>query len=454
MTIKKKKLNSLIFDIGKTNKKYFIFDEYFNIIERQEKVFPEIVDNEGFSCDDINKISTWIIDTFTRVTNKYTISFVNFSTYGASLVHLDENDMVLLPILNYLKPFPKSIEANFKILINDLDKFSVETSSPYLGMLNSGLQLYYIKKSNPIIFDKIQISLHFPQFCSFLLTNNKFSEYTSIGCHTGLWNFSKNNYHNWIDKENIKTKLAPIVKTCKSVSVDSIDINIGVGIHDSSAALVPYILGSKEKFILISTGTWSITLNPFSNEELSIDELKKDCLQFMQPNGNPVKASRLFLGNELDVQLKNLNLYFSKAHDYFKNISFNENIYNEIINKSYIVFHFESLNDIDKRNTELNIFKDFETAYHQLMIELVKRQIESLNLAIGTTKGIRTIYIDGGFVNNDLYLNILAKNLPKYKIKKAQIGSGSALGAAIIINSKNFNSELFNKILKVEEIKI
>jgi len=442
----------LIFDIGKTNKKYFVFDENYNIVEKYEYVFPEILDEDEFPCDNIEQIETWLKTTYNIITKKYKITKINFSTYGASFVHLDKKDKVILPIYNYLKPISDRIINKFISKFGTKEDFTRETSSPFLGMLNSGLQLFWLKYSASTKFKQIDTSLHFPQYCSYLFTGNKKSEYTSIGCHTGLWDYTQKKYHKWVSDENIDKILAPIVNSDFSTTKD--DIQIGIGIHDSSAALIPYLLGSTEKFILISTGTWSITLNPFIEEQLTTEELNQDCLQFMQSNGKPVRASRLFLGHELQSQLELLNEYFEKGKNYYQKLKFNSNLFDKLDYKKHCVFHFNELNDIDSRNTPLSIFPNFEHAYHQLMIEIVNRQVESVKLALGNSDDIDTIFIDGGFTKNDLYCKILAKRLPKYKIKLTQLASGSALGAAIIMNREHFNSQVFNRILKVETVKI
>jgi len=53
-------------------------------------------------------------------------------------------------------------------------------------------------------------------------------------------------------------------------------IHIGKGIHDSSASLAPYILASREPFVIVSTGTWCVSMNPFNEEPLSDFELEND----------------------------------------------------------------------------------------------------------------------------------------------------------------------------------
>jgi sugar (pentulose or hexulose) kinase len=51
-----------IFDIGKTNKKFLLFDKKLKIVHEAEEKFEEIKDDDGFACDDIEKIENWMKD--------------------------------------------------------------------------------------------------------------------------------------------------------------------------------------------------------------------------------------------------------------------------------------------------------------------------------------------------------------------------------------------------------
>jgi sugar (pentulose or hexulose) kinase len=440
----------LIFDIGKTNKKCFLFDEQFNIIEQEQIVFPEIKDEDGFPCDDLDQLTSWILEKFNYYKENYPVSAVNFSTYGASFVHPDKEGRPLTPLYNYLKPFDKDLEEKFFSSYGPAEQFEIETASPYMGFLNSGLQLYRIRYKSPEIHKRIKYSLHFPQYCSFLITGKAFSEYTSIGCHTALWDFRKKDYHRWVEQEGLLKKLAQVVPATHFERKDH--LKIGVGIHDSSAALVPYLIGVKEKFMVISTGTWSIVLNPFNKDILTNEDLNNDCLQFLQIDGDPVKASRLFLGKEHEIQTRKLAKYFDEDPDKFKKVRFDPDLYRELKKKDKTVFYFEELTDKRTGKTDLSQFETYETAYHQLILELVKKQIFSFKLALGETKDIKTVFIDGGFSNNEIYCKILAENLPQFEFKKARLASGSALGAAVVTDKDNFSSEVFEKVLKIREV--
>ena len=95
-----------IFDIGKTNKKLFLFNENYEIVLEKSTQFDEITDEDGDACEDVELLSLWVIDTFNEILQNpiFEIKALNFSTYGASFVHLDSEGKVVTPLYNYLKP--------------------------------------------------------------------------------------------------------------------------------------------------------------------------------------------------------------------------------------------------------------------------------------------------------------------------------------------------------------
>ena len=56
-----------IYDIGKTNKKIILFNEDFKIVSEIEEKFAETLDDDGFECDDIERIESWIKESLTRL---------------------------------------------------------------------------------------------------------------------------------------------------------------------------------------------------------------------------------------------------------------------------------------------------------------------------------------------------------------------------------------------------
>ena len=136
-----------IFDIGKTNKKVFLFDEDYTIRFEKSIQLPEINDEDGFPCEDVLALSAWVRDSLKELLalSGFEIKAINFSAHGASFVNVDENGKPVTPLYNYLKPFPSTLQSKFYDTYGG-ESFAITTASPILGHLNSGMQLYWLKK--------------------------------------------------------------------------------------------------------------------------------------------------------------------------------------------------------------------------------------------------------------------------------------------------------------------
>jgi L-fuculokinase len=437
-----------IFDIGKTNKKFFLFDKDYKEVYKEYISFDEIKDEDGYPTENLNELQEWLKSVFNRIleAKEYNIKAINFSTYGASFVHLNENGEVLAPLYNYTRPLDESLITTFLEKYGPKESFLSTIGCYDLSMLNSGMQLYWIKHTKPELFKKIKYSLHLPQYLSYIFTGIPLSEFTSIGCHTALWDYDKKDYHDWVYKEKINIILPTIVSTETSINMNynGKRIKIGVGIHDSSAALLPYVRSIKKKFVLVSTGTWSITFNPFTDHPISQDAKNIDSINYMRINGRPVKATRLFLGNEYKLQVSKLDKCFDVSEDYHRHVKFDYDTYFDIIQDFEYMFKWESINDTNMPSKTKMPYAKFEHAYHQLMTELVLLQIKSIKDVIGEDD-IKRLYVDGGFSDNDLYIKLLSHYFRDKELRTTDSSLGSALGAAICISDSKLNSKFLKK---------
>lgn len=408
----------LILDIGKTNKKCFVFDKDYRIVFENNTRLPETTDEDGDPCEDLQLLKKWVQESVLEILNdhRFQIKAINCTTYGASFVHLDSKGRPLTALYNYLKSFPVQLQKQFFDSHGDPSKIALETASPWLGNLNSGMQLYWLRYHKPLIFKEIKWSLHLPQYVVYnvgrVLNPSDVmpkSEITSIGCHTMLWDFGKNRYHAWVKSEGIEKKFPPITMS-DGHSLAQPDCYIGAGLHDSSAALIPYLACFEEPFVLISTGTWCISLNPFNHEPLTADELALDCLCYLSYEGKPVKAARYFGGNEHELKVKALAAEFGVAENFYLNFELSESI-------------------------KLSESSKLSESYHYLafMRQLVEKQANSTRLAIGNT-AIRRIFVDGGFSKNETYMTLLAEAFPDMEVFAAEVAQATALGAAMAIH--------------------
>lgn len=424
-----------VFDIGKTNKKILLFDRNLDLVFEQETKFPEIKDEEGFECDDVGKIEDWITETlhWFEGNSKYRVKAVNFATYGATLMYLDDAGKALTPAYNYLKPMPGGIAAGLYERFGGVEEFSRRTASPALGFLNSGLQILWLKKTRPALFSAVRNILHFPQYFSHLLTGKTVSEHTSTGCHTAMWDFDNMAYHPWLEDEGISL---PDPVSCK-ITFPLIDgkfkFMAGTGIHDSSASLAPYIMKSSEKFILLSTGTWCINMNPFNHEPLTGEQLENDCLAYMSINRKPVKSSRLFMGHIHDVNLDRINAHFNADKQAYRNIAPDKELIRRLSGSGEVFFKNGVPEDYVDREVSLADFSGLEEAYHRLVLDLASLCVKSINFILPENDDTKTVFISGGFAKNEIFLRMLADKLGNKRIYTSEIENATALGAAMVV---------------------
>lgn len=434
----------LIFDIGKTTKKALLFDKEFHVIEEKTEVFKEIPDDDGYPSDNLSAVSTWVTDLINHysASARYKITHCNFSAYGASFVHIDDRGKQAGSFYNYLKPLPPEIKKRFFDRYDAKHTLQAETASPYLGLLNSGLQLYWIKHSKPDVFNRIRHSLHLPQYFAFLVSGQYFSDITSIGCHTMLWDFQEENYHEWIFSEDVQRLLTPIHRPDHTIEVqfNNKKFRMGIGVHDSSGALMPYMATQKEPFLLLSTGTWNICFNPSNNDPLTADELASDCLCYLTYEGSPVKASRIFLGREHELQTGLLAKHFKVQQEACTAIAFSEDVFQSLCSdlaeeKTFYPVGMEGTGPLPQKQsgqTKLSAFGNLEQAYHQLMRYLIRWQLMSVDL-VDPRKRVKNIIVVGGFTKNKLFLEILKRECKGRTIMISDHPRASALGAAWLV---------------------
>lgn len=400
-----------IFDIGKTNKKLLLFDESYRVQWEESIQLPEITDEDGYPCEDVQALTGWVRTKAAAIAGdpRWTVRAVNCSAYGASFVHVDREGRVIAPLYNYLKPYPQTLLDQFYYDHGGAAALCCQTASQLRDSLSSGLQLYRLKYEQPALFEEIAWSLHLPQYLSYVLGAPLASDITSIGCHTGLWDFGRNAYHRWVVMEGVGEKLPPLLPsdTCLSAGPR----RLGIGLHDSSAALIPYLRTVTEPFLQLSTGTWCVSLNPFNETPLTPAQLDQDCLCYLTYQRKPVKAARLFAGYTHEQETQRLAQRFAKPPDYFAGVRYDPSLSGDAT---------------------------YESAYHDLIRDLVCQQVASTSLVLDGG-AVTRILVDGGFSKNPIFMALLAQAFPGLQVQPASVSQASAIGAALCLH-EHWNS--------------
>lgn len=426
-----------VIDIGKTNKKILLFNKEFEVVFRNRIRFDEISDEDNYPCDDIESIENWIQNEIKRIQEEgeYNIKAINFSTHGASLIYLDKNGERITPLYNYLKPLDLGEYNSLYEEYGGKEEFSRKTASPAYGMLNTGLQILKLQKEKPEFWNKVDAILHYPQYLSYLFTNKITADFTSVGAHTATWDFDNMQYHQWIKDKGIKLPEPTNGKNAIMANVNGQTVAVGTGLHDSSSSIVPVLQNCHDKeFVLLSTGTWIIAMNPYSQEKLTQHQLTNNCLCFMTPEKQQVKSSMQFLGRIHEVYLEPLAKKFNVDIDTHLELELDSSYCSELIALDKKIFLSEGIDtDFDAHPTLLDQFDTYKEAYYQLIYEISKKVVAGVDLILDKNNRLTDVYISGGFNRNEMFIELISQMKQDINIEIPNSKNESALGAALLM---------------------
>ena len=226
---------------------------------------------------------------------------------------IKEGDLSM-PVLSYEtdpgEDFHDSFHGKFGDAIT-LQRSTATPDMPCLGCLAKGI--YFYMKRFPEEFSKTVSILNLPQYFGFLLTGKKGTEYTYIGSHTYLWDFANHDWSPLVDRLGLKDKfpehisnpwniLGTITQKVSEETGMPPNTLVTMGIHDSNASLLPYMIKVAEKsFVLISTGSVCVVMHPINRVFLTEDELGKVIFYNLSAFSTPVKTAIFLAGLEFDA---------------------------------------------------------------------------------------------------------------------------------------------------------
>jgi sugar (pentulose or hexulose) kinase len=151
-----------------------------------------------------------------------------------------------------------------------------------------------------------------------------------------------------------------------------------------------------------------------------------------------VKASRLFAGYEHEQQVKRLAEHFKKPADYYTTVTADIELMrkskqgkDQLQRKEQSAMVGQSA--FAKRS--LSEFNSYEEAYYQLIADIIVQQTRSTNIVLKGTPA-RKIFVDGGFGNNPIYMQLLALAFPEIEVYAASVAQATAMGAALAIHKE------------------
>lgn len=292
-----------VLDIGKTNAKLALVDAAtlteIAVLPRPNRVLP----GPPWPHMDLDGHWRFFLDGLRQMQQRHGIHAIAVTTHGAAAVLLDAQGELAAPMLDYEYPLPA--DPAYDAMRPDF----AQTGSPRLpGGLNLGAQLHWLL-GRPGLRQSLAHVVTYPQYWGFRLTGRLASDVTSLGCHTDLWDPWRGRFSGLVASLGLSDRIAPPRRANEVLGGLDPDIAaatgipagtpVAVGIHDSNASLYPHLLGRREPFAVVSTGTWVVCM-AVDGAAAALDPAR-DVLVNVNALGQPVPSARFMGGREYQI---------------------------------------------------------------------------------------------------------------------------------------------------------
>jgi sugar (pentulose or hexulose) kinase len=451
-----------VIDIGMTNKKVAVYDH--NLVQqdtRYRNFPPKTVD--GLDTHDLEAMEDWFIDQLAEFAKKYAIRAIAVTTHGATFVCVGKDGRPALPCIYYTHEPGDDFHQRFYRRFGVPEELQAKTGTPYLkAMINPAKGIFFAQTRYPEAFTQTAHLLMYPQYWGYRFTGKTGAESTYMGCHGYLWDQVESRLSSVAEGLGVSPLMPPklnnswdVLGTITEEFAGKTGLARGVivtmGIHDSNSSLLPHFAKKGETgFLLNSTGTWCVSMNPVKKYGFDPEELGKVVFFNISAFGTPVKTAIFLGGQEFETWSKLL----MEIHHRRDLPPYEQELYRRMLRKETVFllpeltagsgqfprstprvvedgrdYYFADM----VRNTSPaklpRCFKNYEAAFAVLRISLVMQSLTALERC-GLMPGAE-VFTEGGFRKNEAYNTLLAAALQDNPVFLSDIAEATALGAAM-----------------------
>ncbi|MCL2879826.1 MAG: FGGY-family carbohydrate kinase [Treponema sp.] len=464
-----------VIDIGMTNKKIAVYDDALNQLDAKYRVFEPLMIN-GLPCHDLDAMEEWFIAELKNLAARYPIRALAVSAHGATFVCVGKDGRNALPCVYYTYEPGDDFYRSFYGRFGKPEDLQERTGTPaFRAMINPAKGLFFAKEQFAAEFKNVSAALPYPQYWGLRFTGKTGVESTYIGNHTYLWDQIDNTLSSVardlgvaplipVSTEDAQTaegakaggNSSPLRKSWDILGTITPELAgrtglpaetiVTMGIHDSNSALLPHFAKKGNSgFILNSTGTWCVIMNPATRYGFTREELGKVVFFNISAFGTPIKTA-IFLGG---LEYETWSGLIQKQHKRTDTPGWNENLYRSILGERRIFLLPEITRGSGQfPNSRARIIKEgkayyyddisashspsfpgYEESFAALRISLVMQTLTALERA-GIQKG-HELYTEGGFRRDEAYNRLLASALDGNRVFLTDVNEATALGAAM-----------------------
>jgi len=441
----------VVLDIGKTNKKIAVYDRDFRV-RAEDRIALGTAEWNGLEIERTGDVLAWFRGALGDYARTFDIRAISVSAHGATFALLDADDDLAMPVLSYTSTISAEVQEEFYRDFGSRETLHRATASPDLGFVNMAKMLYYIRTRLPQHWAHCRRGLFYPQYFAHALSGVAALDPTYVGNHSYLWDFPARDWSDVARRLSADRLFGDRVRApwealgplredwARSCELGS-ECRVAVGIHDSNANLLPYLLREQSNFVLASTGTWCVLMRPAASPVLTDAQVQAGVFLNQSAFQEPVLTGLLPAGMEYETFST-----FAPFQD-----TLDETALLQVVADRSVFVVPGSLPDVavfpgarpglvvGSERFSLDDLRAGRAA--DAIATLGQRYFAALNLAlaIATKRALAhldaprgtLVYIEGGFAENVTYCRLLKTLCPDMEWVLTQSKEGTSFGAAL-----------------------
>ena len=440
-----------VLDLGKTNKKVVLVDRSLHVVAELAAELPATASADGLLEENVDGIAAFFTASLRELAANWKINGIGISCHGGTWAGVDANGELAGPVIAYDSPISDQENLDKALYAKQpLLQAQAETGTCDLPLLiNPAKGILRLQQQRPEQAAKTHRIQHYPAFWAGKLSGNPAAERTYAFNHSFLHALPDGTPSTlaralgvtvpteWVDSWVIAGALNADWQAATGLGA----IPVGVGLHDSNAALLPYLIeaDSTQDFALLSTGTWCVAMHAVDEPSYAEHEVGKKIIFNVDALGGWQKVSFLMGGQDYAMYHEiiggdHINDATQTALDAL--LAQQAGILPGASASLFPDCHGEACANGEKWSLEQLVtgqqpawWTNPATAHHYLNISLALQAAYALQCTEISPE--TTVYVEGGFRHNPVFLQVLAAYLSPRQVMCTDIGQASALGAGI-----------------------
>lgn len=406
-----------VLDVGATNVQATLFDGKLNLLD-EETIPSSRREGPPYLSIDIDPVLDFARANLTRFDSILPVDAIVPCSHGSAAALVDSVGELVLPIMSYEADPPQAVVSGYAGITPAFNEVFAPTNPLALTLAR---QFYWQETLFPEAFSKTSAIMPLAQYLAFRLCGIQANEVSAMGAQTHLWAPLKRDYTQLAKQRGWAALFPPVRRAWDALGrVTNIPLRgaamVLTGVHDSNANLLPYL--GVERFTLLSTGTWIIGFA--QGVELTALDPTRDQVSNTTVFADPIVSFRFMGGREFDIVADGAPPRLASRECVVDLLARGVRAWPSFTTSGGPASNTGGKGCIEGMVRDNRERASLASLYCAQMTALAVRKSGSANRVI----------VDGPFVDNDVFLEVLAACLPGQAVFCSTIKNGTAVGAA------------------------